>query len=346
MDAVFETNLGLPGRRQGKVRDMYEVPLERCPPGWEACGGGASGGLLMVASDRISAFDVVMPTPVPGKGRLLTEISLRWFELIRDRGLARTHLVGMSISGVSGIGGLSGAEAAMLRGRSMLVRRCRVIPIECVVRGYLDGSGWLEYQRAGSVCGVKLPGGLRRGDRLPEPIFTPATKEEAGSHDENITFERACAVAGSGVMEKLRSISLSVYAMAHGYARERGVILADTKFEFGFPENSGGGAGGAVGGAGGEPVLVDEVLTPDSSRYWDAEKWSPGGEQASFDKQFLREYLNGLVATGRWNKQAPGPVLPEDVVRGTMSRYETARERLFGASASLGAIPAPAGRAL
>ncbi|MFM9959236.1 MAG: phosphoribosylaminoimidazolesuccinocarboxamide synthase [Phycisphaerales bacterium] len=322
MNAVFQSELALPSRRQGKVRDMYEVPPDRCPAGW----GLEGGGLLMVASDRISAFDVVMPTPVAGKGRLLTEISLRWFELIRQRGLARTHLTPMSITGIAGIRGLSPSDIAMLEGRSMLVRRCRVIPIECVVRGYLDGSGWGEYQQSGSVCGVHLPSGLRRGDRLPEPIFTPATKEEGGRHDENISFDRASQLVGAAVMEPLRAISLRVYTMAHAYAAERGVILADTKFEFGFADGEREGADQA------EPLLVDEVLTPDSSRYWDAAKWKPGGEQPSFDKQFLREYLNGLVAAGRWNKQAPGPSLPPEVVAGTLARYELARERLFGAS--------------
>ncbi len=313
MQAVFETHLPLPGRRQGKVRDIYELPEDR--------GGPPGGGLLIVASDRISAFDVVMPTPIVGKGGLLTDISTRWFSFIRERGLAPIHLVSTSPAGITG---LTTEQVASLEGRSMIARRCRVIPIECVVRGYLDGSGWVDYQATGSVCGVALPKGLRRGDRLPEPIFTPATKEELGAHDQNIDFERACETVGRSVMERLRSVSLAIYGAAHAYAESRGVILADTKFEFGFPLD-------ARGIPGTEPMLIDEVLTPDSSRYWDAALWQPGREQASFDKQFLREYLNGLVAQGRWNKQAPGPALPDEVVAGTRARYEEALHRLFGA---------------
>lgn len=315
MQAVFETHLPLPNRRQGKVRDIYELPEDR--------GGPPGGGLLIVASDRISAFDVVMPTPIVGKGRLLTDISTRWFGFIRERGLAPIHLVSTSAAGISG---LTAEQAASLEGRSMIARRCKVVPIECVVRGYLDGSGWVDYQSSGSVCGVALPKGLRRGDRLPEPIFTPATKEEMGAHDQNIDFESACVSVGRGVMERLRATSLAIYSAAHEYAATRGVILADTKFEFGFPLD-------ARGNAGTEPMLIDEVLTPDSSRYWDAALWSPGKEQASFDKQFLREYLNGLVAKGAWNKQSPGPSLPEDVVAGTRARYEEALTRLFGGGA-------------
>lgn len=322
MDAVFETRLPLPNRRQGKVRDIYELPEER--------GGPAGGGLLIVASDRISAFDVVMPTPIVGKGRLLTDISTRWFDFIHQRGLAPTHLVSTSVAGITGI---SDADRASLEGRSMIARRCRVVPIECVVRGYLDGSGWVDYQATGSVCGVALPKGLQRGDRLPSPIFTPATKEEMGAHDQNIDFERACGAVGRDVMERLRSISMGIYNAAHAYAESRGVILADTKFEFGFPFD-------ASGRAGAEPMLIDEVLTPDSSRYWDARLWQPGKEQASFDKQFLREYLNGLVAQGKWNKQAPGPSLPGDIVSGTLARYEEAVRRLFGPTVGAPAVAA------
>ncbi|MDX2114290.1 MAG: phosphoribosylaminoimidazolesuccinocarboxamide synthase [Planctomycetota bacterium] len=323
---IAETRLPLPGRRSGKVRDVYELP---------GAGGGA-GRLLIVATDRISAFDVIMPTPVSGKGVLLTDVSVRWFGMIERLGLARTHLLSTDERELIGAGSpaLDAGAARALAGRIMIARRCRVVPVECVARGYLDGSGWGEYQASGTVCGVALPRGLVRGDRLPEPIFTPATKEEMGRHDENIDFARACGVAdewlkrqggalgsgltGAALMERLRSMTLSIYGAAHAYAAERGLILADTKFEFGFEE-------GAA-----EPILVDEALTPDSSRYWDAAKWKPGGEQASFDKQFLREYLNGLTARGQWNKAAPGPELPADVVEGTRGRYEEVRRRLFG----------------
>lgn len=306
MDAVFETHLPLPGRRQGKVRDLYDLGATPGAPG---------GALLMVATDRISAFDVVMPTPIPGKGRLLTDLSTRWFDLIRRLDIAPIHLIGTDVSGLSM---LSAAEKELLRGRSMVCRKCRVVPIECVVRGYLDGSGWADYRKTGMVCGVRLPTGLRRGDRLPEPIFTPATKELVGVHDENISFERASERVGAGVMHRLRELSLAIYGAAHEHARARGLILADTKFEFGFD-----------GAAPDQPVLVDEALTPDSSRYWDLGEWSPGREQASFDKQFLREYLNRLVGEGRWDKKPPGPELPPEVVAGTLARYETARRRLF-----------------
>lgn len=320
MNAVLETHLPLPNRRQGKVRDIYDLPKERSGLPADAIPGG---GLLIVASDRISAFDVVMPTPIKGKGQLLTDISTRWFAFISERRLAPIHLVSTSVAGITG---LSDHERAMLEGRSMIAHRCRVVPIECVVRGYLDGSGWVDYQASGGVCGVRLPAGLRRGDALPEPIFTPATKEELGAHDQNISYEQACDTVGAGVMENLRATSMAIYNAAHAYAKDRGVILADTKFEFGFPLDAGGNPGK-------EPMLVDEVLTPDSSRYWDAALWQPGREQASFDKQYLRDYLNGLVAKGQWNKQAPGPMLPEEVVVGTRSRYEEALSRLFGAPA-------------
>lgn len=305
------------------MRDLYELPAK-----------GGMPRLLIVATDRVSAFDVVMPTPIPGKGRLLTEVSLRWFRFVEARGLARSHVLSAEAEELVGAGSPAMTREAVqpLIGRVMIVRRCRVVPVECVARGYLDGSGWAEYQATGSVCGVPLPAGLRRGDRLPEPIFTPATKEAVGTHDVNVDFEAASERVerwgegfggrgtgfGDRVMRRLREMTLAIYSAAHEVALGRGLILADTKFEFGF----------AAEDPGGEPMLCDEALTPDSSRYWDGAKWSPGGEQASFDKQFLREYLNGLTAAGKWDKRPPGPDLPQAVVDGTRARYEAVRRRL------------------
>lgn len=306
---VLTTDLRLPGRRAGKVRDVYELPSV----------GGEAGKLLIVATDRISAFDVVMPSPIPGKGKLLTDLAVFWLRFIESRKIARTHLVGTDPAVVpdSAFGGTTTRED--LAGRTMIARKCRVVPIECVVRGYLEGSGWKEYRETRSVCGVKLPPGLRQCDRLAEPIFTPATKEEQGRHDENVSFDRACEVVGKGLMEKLREQSLAIYAAASAHALGRGIIIADTKFEFGIPLDEDGGT---------DPIVIDEVLTPDSSRFWPLDKYSPGGPQKSFDKQFLREYLEGLVAKGAWNKQAPGPDLPSEVIAGTLEKYMQARDRL------------------
>lgn len=306
--AVLSTDLSLPGRREGKVRDVYELP-------------GGEPRLLIVATDRISAFDVVMPTAIPGKGRLLTEISTWWFGFIRERGLARTHLLATDAAQVPDSAFRGTTTRADLEGRSTIGRRCRVIPVECVVRGYLEGSGWKDYQQTGMVCGVRLPAGLRQCDRLPEPIFTPATKAPQGEHDENISFEEAAERVGAGLTEELRSTSLAIYNAAAEYALSRGIIIADTKFEFGLAEDEGGGGG---------PILIDEALTPDSSRFWPADKYRPGGPQPSFDKQYLREYLQGLVDAGRWGKRAPGPALPDEVVRRTLQKYVEARDRLCG----------------
>lgn len=313
MVGITETHLTLPGRRSGKVRDLYELPSS-----------GGIARLLIVATDRLSAFDVVLPTPIPGKGAILTALSTRWFGFIEERGLAKTHLLTTDLEQLVGQGVLSPEDAPMLMGRATIARRCRVVPVECVARGYLDGSGWKEYQDTGEICGIRPPGGLRRGDRLPEPIFTPATKAEQGEHDENISFERACAMVGVGVMERLRSMTLAIYAAAHEYALAQGVILADTKFEFGFPVDESGEM------LSDELLLCDEALTPDSSRYWARERWRPGQAQESFDKQFVREYLEELVRGGKWDKRAPGPVLPAEVVQGTIARYREAGERLFG----------------
>jgi phosphoribosylaminoimidazole-succinocarboxamide synthase len=313
---VFETRLPLPNRRQGKVRDIYDLPPA----------AGTDGALLIVASDRLSAFDVVMRTPIPGKGLILTEMSRRWFARIAERCLAPTHVLSFEASDLVQWG-VPAEVAEGLQGRVCIGRRCEVIPVECVVRGYLDGSGWKEYQQSGRVCGVQLPPGLERGSRLPEPIFTPATKAELGEHDENIDFDRACSIAGGDVMDHLKRVSHRIYSDAHDYAAQRGVILADTKFEFGYPLHADGSRTGE------DPIVVDEVLTPDSSRYWPAETWKPGGEQISYDKQFVRDYLQTLTDRGEWGKTAGqdglGPDLPEAVVKGTQQRYREALERLF-----------------
>lgn len=335
--AVFSTDLRLPGRRQGKVRDTYTLPGGG---GTGAAGGmgenGTRDAILMVASDRLSAFDVVLPTPIPGKGRLLTEIAAFWLEMIAEKGLGPTHLISTDDGLVPEAALTETTTRADLRGRVTVGTRCAVIPVECVVRGYLEGSGWKDYQRTGAVCGVGLPAGLRQCERLPEPVFTPATKADEG-HDENIGFDAAVAHAGGMVgvdragalMETLRARSLAIYAMASAYAAERGIILADTKFEFGLPLVAKGGEDG-LADLDAEPVLIDEALTPDSSRFWEAGSYAPGRAQASFDKQFVREYLQGLVDRGAWDKSDPGPELPGEVVAGTLARYRAARDRLLG----------------
>ncbi len=299
--ALMTTDLPLPNRRQGKVRDLYDIEL---PDG--------SPGVLIVATDRISAFDVVMSNGVPGKGVLLTQISCFWFEHFAHR--VTHHLVSTDPALIPG---LSPAHQSMLTGRSMLCRKLDVVPIECVARGYLAGSGWKDYQSTGSVCGVALPPGLRNGDELPEPIFTPATKAVTG-HDENIPFAEAAARVGEGLMTRLRDLTLQLYGLARTFAAERGILLADTKFEFGL-------APGAD-----KPVLVDEIFTPDSSRFWPADSWRPGAEQPSFDKQYVRNYLEQLVAAGKWDKTAPGPALPDEVIKSTLARYQEAHDRLTG----------------
>ena len=274
---------------QGKVRDIYE----------------AGDDLILEASDRISAFDVVLPTPIPDKGRVLTGLSLFWFDRAAD--LVPNHLISADVDDFPPP--FKGDRE--LAGRAMLVKRAEVIPIECVARGYLSGSGWKEYKRDGTVCGIRLPEGLRESDRLPETIFTPATKAATG-HDENISFERTAELIGEGLAQRLKELTLSLYEFGAGLARERGVILADTKFEFGF--------------SGGELILIDEVMTPDSSRFWPADRYEPGGPQPSFDKQYVRDWLD---ASG-WDHEPPPPPLPEDVVEGTRQRYVEAYERITG----------------
>jgi phosphoribosylaminoimidazole-succinocarboxamide synthase len=285
---------GLTHLRSGKVRDLYEVDDDH---------------LLLVASDRVSTYDVVHPTPIPDKGRVLTGVSAFWFERLAS--LVPNHLVSTSVSDLPPA---AQEHAAELAGRSMLCRKVDIVPFECVVRGYLVGSGWKEYQRDGTVCGLELPSGLVEASRLPEPIFTPATKAEEGEHDENVSFEVMSEALGGGLAGRLRDLSLELYEAGADHARARGIILADTKFEFGLLD--------------GEVVLADEVLTPDSSRYWPADAWEPGATPPSFDKQFVRDYA---TSTG-WDHSPPAPELPEDVVAQTRAKYIEAYERLTGLS--------------
>jgi phosphoribosylaminoimidazole-succinocarboxamide synthase len=307
---VFATDLSLAGRRQGKVRDVYDMPGGR----------GGPPRVLIVATDRVSAFDVVMPTPIAGKGRVLTDISAWWFRFIEERGLAQTHLLSTDANEIPQSAFTGRTRREHIEGRITIGRRCRVIPIECVVRGYLEGSGWKDYKGTGSVSGVKLPPGLRQCDKLPRPIFTPATKAPQGQHDENISIQEASASVGEALMATLKDRSLAIYEAAAAYALTRGIIIADTKFEWGFEE----------GGDGKEPIVIDEALTPDSSRFWPADRYEPGRSQPSYDKQFLREYLEDLVTSGKWNKQAPGPTLPADIVEKTAAKYLEARDQLLG----------------
>lgn len=304
-EPLLQTRLALRNRRQGKVRDLYDVTLA---DGTEA--------VLIIASDRVSAFDVVLEGGIPGKGVVLTQMARFWFEHFSGR--VHHHLLSTDVDDVPG---LTSAEREALRGRIMLARRVEIVPIECVVRGYLAGSGFKDYRASGAVCGMPLPQGLRNGDRLESPIFTPATKAATG-HDENVSFEAACAAVGEALMTRLRELSLSIYLDAREWAAQRGILLADTKFEFGL-----------LPGAD-EPVLADEILTPDSSRFWPADDWVPGREQASYDKQYLRDWLETLVADGRWDKRAPGPALPEDVIENTLTRYLEAYRRLTGREAA------------
>ena len=285
--------------RSGKVRDLYELP---------------DGRLLLVASDRISAFDVVLPTEIPDKGRVLTGLSRFWFERTAD--IVPNHLLGTGPDDLPA-GVVPNAEAAdELRGRMMLCRRVQPLPIEVIVRGYLAGSGWKDYTRSGAVCGIPLPSGLRESERLPEPLFTPSTKAEQGAHDENIGLDEAAALIGAELAERVRDVAIELYRFGSSVAEPAGIILADTKFEFG------------IEGSTGELLLIDEVLTPDSSRFWDAATYEPGRAQASFDKQFVRDWLE----TQAWDKTAPGPELPADIVDGTRARYVEAFERITGAS--------------
>ena len=303
---VMETNLGLPNKRTGKVRDIYDV---RQPNGERA--------LLIVATDRVSAFDVVLANGPAGKGVVLTQISKFWFD--HFAGVIDHHLISTDPADVPG---LSDAEREQLAGRVMLCRAAQVLPVECIARGYLAGSGWKDYQSSGEVCGIELPAGLANGDRLREPLFTPSTKADTG-HDENISFDEGAAVVGEETMLWLKEKTLRLYALARDYAFERGIVLADTKFEFGTVADCD------------EPIVIDEIFTPDSSRFWPASDWRPGGEQPSFDKQYVRNYLETLVADGRWDKTPPGPALPDEVLANTMERYLEAYRRLTGTNLAL-----------
>ena len=307
--AVYKTDLPLSAVRHGKVRDIYQIPAT----------DGHPGTVLIIASDRISAFDVVMPTPVPGKGKELTKVSCRWFDFIRDLDLIEDHLISTIPSDVPS---LDPSYFDECEGRMMLGRACEVIPIEFVVRGYLAGSCWKEYRQTGEVCGIKLPDGLQLSSQLPDPIFTPATKAEEG-HDENIDFDTACSIAGKDVMERLRDVSLNIYTAASQYAAERGILLADTKFEFGYALDANNERTDDI-------LLIDEVLTPDSSRFWPAEEYEAGREQDSFDKQYVRNWLQELVDSGQWDKTPPGPILPDEIVTNTLAKYRDATTRLFG----------------
>ncbi|MFA7235666.1 MAG: phosphoribosylaminoimidazolesuccinocarboxamide synthase [Phycisphaeraceae bacterium] len=336
--ALLATHLPLPDKRSGKVRDIYSLPQARsCEssslagitsgddliPGGLASGGGGGGGLLIVATDRISAFDVIMANGLPGKGIVLTQISRFWFDRFAHR--VKHHLLSTDANDIPG---LSPDQRASLQGRVMICEKSRVIPIECVVRGYLAGSGWKEYQQSQTVCGIKLPAGLKQCEKLPAPIFTPSTKAETG-HDENISFSQSCQIAGPKLMTKLRDLSIALYSDARDYAAQRGIILADTKLEWGLPLDC---TPGTADSESADPILIDEVLTPDSSRFWPADEYQPGRDQNSFDKQIVRNYLQGLCDAGQWNKTPPGPTLPHDITTRTMQRYLDAYQLLTGKS--------------
>ena len=292
MDTVYTIDVAQGNKTSsGKVREIFDAGPDH---------------LIMVTTDRLSAFDVVMPDPIPAKGHVLNRLSLFWFD--RGRSIIPNHVVSSDVNDYP----LPFRGDARLAGRSMLVRRARPLPVECIVRGYLSGSGWKEYRNLVSVSGIRLPTGLRESDRLPEPIFTPSTKAEIGQHDQNIDIAAAADLVGRELIERVRDVSLRIYAMAAAHALEKGIIIADTKFEFGM--------------LGDELMWIDEALTPDSSRFWPRDGYRPGGVQPSFDKQFVRDYLETLD----WNKTAPGPKLPEEIVRKTSEKYIAAYELLTG----------------
>ena len=282
--------------KRGKVRDMYDLGKT----------------LLMVATDRISAFDVIMPNPVPEKGKILTQISLFWFDVMKP--VISNHIISSNVDDYPEI---CKPYAEMLRDRSMLVKKAKPLPVECVVRGYISGSGWKSYQKSGIVCGIKLPDGLQESEKLPEPVFTPSTKEEVGVHDVNINFEEAVKIIGRSLAEKIKEISLLIYKKGAELADKKGIIIADTKFEFGIFEN--------------DIILIDELLTPDSSRFWPKESYSPGQSQKSYDKQYLRDYLISI----NWDKLPPAPFLPKEVVKNTREKYLDAFNLITGKSYGL-----------
>jgi len=287
---VIETNFEtLNLIKRGKVRDIYDL----------------EDNLLMVATDRISAFDVVMPNPIPGKGKILTQISLFWFEIMKP--LLPNHIISSNVDDYPDV---CRPYSEILRGRSMLVQKAKPLEIECIVRGYISGTGWQDYQASGSVCGIKLPEGLKESDRLPDPVFTPSTKADTGLHDINIDFKEAVKKIGKPLAEKVRALSLAIYKKGADLAYKKGIIIADTKFEFGLLK--------------GDLILIDEVLTPDSSRFWPQATYKPGGSQKSFDKQYLRDYLISI----NWDKKPPAPPLPQDVIKNTHKKYLEAYHKL------------------
>ncbi len=293
LDVLFESSLkSLPLLARGKVRDIYSIGDDH---------------LLIVTTDRLSAFDVVLPDPIPGKGAVLTAVSNFWFE--RTRNLVQNHLADISLESVLP----DAEERAQVEGRSIIVRKMKALPVEAIVRGYLIGSGWKDYQAAGSVCGIPLPAGLQMADQLPEAIYTPSTKAEVGDHDENIDFARTESLLGGELAAQVRDISIRIYTEAAAFAKARGIIIADTKFEFGLDENN-------------ELVLIDEALTPDSSRFWPVDEYRVGVSPPSFDKQFVRDYLETLD----WDKTPPGPALPAEIIQRTSEKYREALRRLTG----------------
>jgi phosphoribosylaminoimidazole-succinocarboxamide synthase len=294
---VSETNLeALNLIKRGKVRDIYD--LGDC--------------LLMVATDRISAFDVVMPNPIPEKGKILTQISLFWFEIMKP--VLPNHVISANVDDYPEI---CRPYSDILRSRSMLVKKAEPLPIECIVRGYISGSGWNDYLMSGNVCGIKLPEGLKESDKLPEPVFTPSTKAESGLHDVNIDFEKTVEKIGKSLAEKIRTLSLEIYKKGADLAYNKGIIIADTKFEFGLLDD--------------DLVLIDEILTPDSSRFWPRQSYKPGGAQKSYDKQYLRDYLLSI----NWNKKPPAPSLPQNVINNTRNKYLEAFQQLTTATHAL-----------
>ncbi len=293
LETLYESNLtSLPLLMRGKVRDVYGVGDDH---------------LLIVTTDRLSAFDVVMPDPVPGKGAVLTAVSNFWFHFTRD--IVANHLADLTLEEVLP----DAQERAQVEGRAIIVKKLKALPVEAIVRGYLIGSGWKDYQQSGAVCGVALPAGLQLADKLPEPIFTPSTKADVGEHDINIDFARMRELIGDALAEQVRDVSIRIYSSCAAYALERGIIIADTKFEFGLDDE-------------GTLVLIDEVLTPDSSRFWPVDSYRPGSSPDSFDKQFVRDYLETLD----WNKQAPGPGLPAEILEKSAAKYREAQAMLTG----------------